>query len=104
MAAAFHRAPISEAARNLRIILFYMGLAWGGGAFLAVPAAFPALQAILFAVIPVLLLALMLKDAGGLFAFLVPAGGSTVYAAFMRSWPEAPLDAALIPLLQGALF
>lgn len=104
MAAAFDRAPISEAARNLRIILVYMGLAWGGGAFLATPDDFPAVQAILFAVIPVLLLALMLNDAMGLFAFLVPAGAWTVYAAFARSWPQASLDAVLIPLLQGGLF
>ena len=104
MAAAFDRAPVSEAARNLRLILFYMGLAWGGGAFLAVPAALPAYQAIPFAVIPVLLLALLLNDAAGLFAFLVPAGTATVYAAFSRSWPEAVLDATLIPLLQAGLF
>jgi hypothetical protein len=104
MAAAFDRVPISEAARNLRIVLFYVGLAWGSGAFLAVPAAFPASQAVLFAVIPVLLLALMLNDAAGLFAFLVPTGAWTVYAAFARSWPEASLDAVLIPLLQTGLF
>ena len=103
-AAAFDRAPVSEAARNLRIILFYMGLAWGSGGLLAVPAAFPAYQAILFAVIPVLLLALMLNDFGGLLAFLLPAGGWTVYAAFARGWPDARLDAILIPLLQGGLF
>jgi hypothetical protein len=104
MAAAFDRAPASEAARNLRVILFYMGLAWGAGAFLAVPAALPAYQAIPFAVIPVFLLALMLNDPAGLIAFLVPAGSWTVYAAFARSWPEAPLDAVLIPLLQAGLF
>jgi hypothetical protein len=104
MAAAFDRAPASEAARNLRLILFYMGLAWGAGAFLAVPAAFPAYQAIPFAVLPVFLLAFMLNDAAGLVAFLVPAVSWTVYAAFARSWPEAPLDAVLIPLLQIGLF
>jgi hypothetical protein len=46
----------------------------------------------------------MIHDAGGLFAFLVPAGTWTVYAAFARSWPGASLDAVLIPLLQGGLF
>ena len=104
MAAAFDRAPVSEAARNLRITLFYMGLAWGAGAFLAVPAIFPAYQAILFAIIPVLLLALMLNDTAGLLAFLLPTGALTIYAAFARSWPGAALDAVLIPLLQVGLF
>ena len=104
MAAAFDRAPISEAARNLRLILFYMGLAWGSGAFLALPAMSSVAQTVLFAVIPVLLLALMLKDVVGLCVFLVPAGAATIYAAFMRDWPGAPLDAVLISLLQGSLF
>ena len=105
MAAAFDRAPASEAARNLRLILFYMGLAWGAGAFLAVPAAIARLSGDPSSrSFPCLLLALMLNDAAGLFAFLVPAGSWTVYAAFARSWPEAPLDAVLIPLLQAGLF
>ena len=103
-AAAFDRAPVSDAARNLRVILFYMGLAWGSGAFLAVPGEFPAYQAILFAVLPVFFLALILNDNGGLLAFLVPAGAWTVYAAFARAWPEPSLDAVLIPLLQAGLF
>jgi hypothetical protein len=59
---------------------------------------------VLFAVIPVLLLALMLKDVVEFCAFVVPAGAATIYAAFMRAWPGAPLDAVLIPLLQGSLF
>ena len=103
-AAVFDRAPASETARRLRWILFYLGLAWGGGALLAVPEEFPAYQAILFAAAPTLLLALILNDAGGLFAFLVPAGALTVYAAFARVWPNAPLDAVLVPLLQTGLF
>lgn len=103
-AAVFDRAPVSEAARNLRLIYFYLGLAWGAGAFLAVPAQIPAYQAILFALVPALLLALMLKDMGGLLAFSTPAGAWTIYAAFARSWPDASLDALVIPLLQASLF
>lgn len=103
-AAVFDRAPVSESARRLRFILFYTGLAWGGGAFLALPEEFPAYQAILFAVVPTLLLALMLHDAGGLLAFLVPAGASTVWAAFEQAWPSAAMVAVLVPLLQAGLF
>jgi hypothetical protein len=103
-AAVFDRAPVSEAARNLRRIHFYIGLAWGAGAFLAVPAQVPAYQAILFALIPTLLIALMLKDMGSLLAFSAPAGAWTIYAAFARSWPDASLDAILIPPLQASLF
>jgi hypothetical protein len=103
-AAVFDRAPVSEAARNLRAVLFYMGLAWGAGAFLAVPPDLPLLQAILFAVMPTLLLALMANDIAGLAAFLVPTGALTIGAAFMRAWPDASLDALLIHALQSGLF
>ena len=103
-AAAFDRAPVSEAARNLRVILFYMGLAWGAGAFLAVPPDLSLLQAVLFAVMPTLLLALVANDTTGLAAFLVPAGALTIGAAFTRTWPDASLDAFLIPALQCGLF
>jgi hypothetical protein len=103
-AAVFGRAPISEASRNLRAILFYMGIAWGAGAFLAVPPDLPALQAILFAVIPAMLLAMLLNDLGGLAAFQAPAGALIIMAAFARSWPDAGLDALLILTLQWGLF
>jgi hypothetical protein len=103
-AAGFGRAPISQAARNLRVILFYMGVAWGAGAFLAVPPDLPALQAILFAVVPAILMAMLLNDVGGLAAFQSPAGLLTIAAAFARSWPHAGLDALLILTLQWGLF
>jgi hypothetical protein len=103
-AAVFGRAPISEAARNLRVILFYMGVAWGAGAFLAVPPALPASQAILFAVIPAMLMALLLNDLAGLAAFQAPAGALTIWSAFAQPWPHAGLDALLILMLQWGLF
>ena len=103
-AAGFGRAPISQAARNLRVILFYMGVAWGAGAFLAVPPDLPALQTILFAVVPAILMAMLLNDVGGLAAFQIPAGLLTIGAAFARSWPQAGLDTLLILILQWGLF
>jgi hypothetical protein len=103
-AAVFGRAPISEAARNLRVILFYMGVAWGAGAFLAVPPDLPAPQAILFAVIPAMLMASLLNDLAGLAAFQAPAGALTIWSAFAQPWPHAGLDALLILVLQWGLF
>jgi hypothetical protein len=103
-AAGFGRAPISQASRNLRGIFFYMGVAWGAGAFLAVPPDLPALQAVLFAVVPAILMALLLNDPGGLAAFQSPAGLLTIGASFIRSWPLAGLDALLILILQWGLF
>lgn len=103
-AAVFGRAPISQSSRNLRAILFYMGVAWGAGAFLAVPPDLPPLQAILFAVIPAMLLAMLLNDLGGLAAFQAPAGALTIGAAFALSWPHAGQGALLILILQWGLF
>ncbi len=88
-AATFDRAPVWIAARNLRVTLFYLGLAWGAGAFLAMPAGVAAPQAILFAVMPALLLTIILNDMAGLAAFQAPAGALTILAAFTQSWPHA---------------
>jgi len=103
-AAPSGRAPASQAARNLRAIFFYLGIAWGAGAFLALSSALPASQAILFAVAPALLLALLLKDGASLAAFQAPAGALTIGAAFIRAWPDAGLDALAILALQWGLF
>ena len=97
--AAFDRAPVAQAARNLRAILLYLGVAWGTGAFLAMPSDLSILPAILFAVGPALLLALLLNDTAGLLAFLTPAGGLTILAAIARPWPRAGFDAFLILVL-----
>lgn len=103
-AVAFDRAPFSATARNVRATLLYLGAAWGAGAFLVLPAELPAVGAILFAVIPALLLALLLNDAKGLAAFQAPAGLLTIGAAYVQSWPDAGLDALAILLAHGGLF
>jgi hypothetical protein len=103
-AAVFDRAPITESARNLRLIFLYMGLAWGAGAFLAVPATLSWLTAVLFAVIPTLLLVLLLHDGAAAAAFLVPAGLLTAACAFLHAWPHPMFDTLLILGLQWASF
>lgn len=103
-AVAFDHAPFSATARNVRATLLYLGVAWGAGAFLVLPAELPAVGAILFAVIPALLLALLLNDAKGIAAFQVPAGLLTIGAAYIQSWPGSGLDALAILLAHGGLF
>ena len=103
-AAAFGRVPFSVAARNLRAIFLYLGMAWGMGAFLALPPAFPAFAAILFTALPAMALALLLNDTKSLAAFQIPAGLLTIGAAFTLSWPDAALDALAILGLHGGLF
>lgn len=103
-AAALGRIPVLQAARNLRVTLLYLGIAWGMGAFLAVPPDLPALQAVLFAIVPALLLAVVLNDGIGLAAFQAPAGVLTILAAFTQSWPDAGLDALVILAVPWGLF
>jgi hypothetical protein len=101
-ATAFDRAPFSVAARNVRGTLLYMGIAWGAGAFLVLPS--EPVAAILFAVAPALLLALLLQDAKALAAFQIPASLLTVGAAFAQAWPDAVLDALTILFAHAGIF
>jgi len=103
-AAVFDRTPVSQAAWNLRAILFYMGIAWGAGAFLVMPPDLPVVAATLFAVMPAVLLAVVLNDLRGLAAFQAPAGALTAVAAFAQSWPHAGQEASAILVLQWGLF
>lgn len=103
-AVAFDRIPVLQAARNLRATLLYLGIAWGTGAFLVVPPDLPALQAVLFAIVPALLLAVVLDDRIGFAAFQAPTGLLTILAAFTQSWPGAGLDALIILAVPWGFF
>jgi hypothetical protein len=103
IAAAFDRPALTEAAQDLRAILFYAGSAWGAGAFLVLsPAATPA-TAVLFAVLPSLTLSLLLKDREGVLVFLIPVTAIGIAAAILRPWPDAGLDTALLLMLQSGI-
>jgi hypothetical protein len=103
-ARAFDRAPLPDAARELRVVLLYMGTVWGAGAFLALPSGLSTLPLILFAAVPFLLLALLFTDVGGLTAFVAPATLLIIAAALMRSLPHAGLGAVILLVVQWGLF
>jgi len=63
--------PLTETARELRLLLLYLGIAWGFGAFLIVPQK-PALV-FAFAAVPSLITALIFEDEKAVFAFGAPA-------------------------------
>jgi hypothetical protein len=102
-AAAFARGPASAAARMLRATLFYMGIAWGTGAFLALPVHAATATVLLFALLPALVLAALLHDPAGLAAFQIPASLLAIAAALAGAWPHAGLAAAALLVLQGLL-
>ncbi|HEY4274530.1 MAG TPA: hypothetical protein VGM68_03520 [Rhizomicrobium sp.] len=103
-AAAFDRMPASMAARNLRGMVLYLGLAWGAGAFLVLPGNAAPVTAILFAVLPALVLSGLLHDFTGLAAFQIPASVLTAAALFARPWQDPGLAMAAIFTLQSVLF
>lgn len=72
--------PPADAARELRLLLLYLGIVWGFGAFLILPQQ-PVLI-FLFAALPSLIAALILKDAKGTIAFGTPAVLLTASALF----------------------
>ena len=71
----FTRVPraisLPQAARELRLLLVYTGLAWGLGAFLILPPS-PVWTALVFAAVPSLSAALILKREKSAIAFAVP--------------------------------
>lgn len=102
-AAAFARAPASAAVRMLRATLFYVGIAWGMGAFLVLPVHSGAAAVLLFALLPALVLAALLRDPAGLAAFQIPASLLAIAASLAGAWPHAGLAAAVLLVLQGLL-
>jgi len=91
--------PLADAARELRLLLLYLGLAWGAGAFLVLPQK-PAL-AFVFAVLPVLVSILILKDKKGAAAFGSPVVFLTAGTALWGGWAHGAWTSAAI-LIAGA--
>jgi hypothetical protein len=102
-AAAFDRAPLNEAAKDLRAILLYAGFAWGAGTFLMLPPDASPVSALAFAVLPALAVALLLKDRDGPLAFLMPITAMSLAAAILRPWPDAGLVTALLLMLHSSI-
>ena len=102
-ARSLRRTPLAEAASDLRLLLLYGGMVWGGGAFLIMPDLPAPALVFLFAIAPSLALALCLKDARSFAAFAGPASFLTAGASILGAWPldlwvaGAILAAAAVP-------
>jgi hypothetical protein len=91
--------PLADVVRELRLLLLYLGLAWGAGAFLVLPQK-PTL-AFVFAVLPVLVAILILKDKKGAAAFGSPVMLLTAGTVLWGGWVHAAWTGAAI-LIAGA--
>ena len=94
-ARSLRRVPLQEAAADLRMLLLYMGAAWGSGAFLIMPALPAPALALSFALLPGIALALCLKDARGVAFFILPVTAASAGAALFASQDLATVTALL---------
>jgi len=99
VASSPRQIPLSDAARELRLLLLYLGIAWGFGAFLILPHK-PTLP-FLFAATPSLIAALTLKDKKGIVAFGAPVTLLTAAAVLLQDGPHRLWAAAAIVGMAG---
>lgn len=100
-ARSLRRLPLEEAVADLRMLLFYTGMAWGAGAFLVMPALPAPALVFFFALAPSLGLTLALPDAKGVLAFVLPASQITAGAALFSAWPLAGWVASAVAMVCG---
>jgi hypothetical protein len=81
-------APLQHTAAELRLLLLYTGLAWGAGAFLAMPDLPSPALVFAFAIGPTLACASILDDPKGAIAFGAPVILLTAGAALLGTWPH----------------
>jgi len=102
-AQAFDRAPLRESARDLRAVLFYVGFAWGAGAFLVLGNDPVPLVGLCFAVLPSVLLLPLLRDRLAGLSFLIPVTGLCAAAILLEPWGDAPVALAMLLIVQGSI-
>jgi hypothetical protein len=102
-AQAFERAPLRESARDLRAILFYMGFAWGAGAFLLLGNNPVPLMGLCFAVLPSVVLLPLLRDRAAALNFILPVTALSAVAILVGPWGSAPLALAMLLVVEGCL-
>ena len=93
------RSPASALhafAQDMSACLLYIGFAWGAGAFLALPATAGSGAALLFAAVPALLIALLLREQQAVLLFLAPVAALTSLACVMRPFAGGTFDAGLV--------
>ena len=92
----FARATLHAFAQDLSACLLYAGFAWGAGAFLAIASAAPAGAALLFAAVPAVVIAALLRERQAVLLFLAPVAALTAFACVLRPFAHGALDAALV--------
>jgi hypothetical protein len=102
MRSPFERASLKDYAKDLSAILLFAGFAWGGGAFLALPAGLSTLAAVSFAILPALAIGYLLRDREALALFLAPACGLTATACLLKPFAGGWIAAGVVIAVAAA--
>ena len=102
-AQAFDRAPLREAAKDLRAVLFYTGFAWGAGAFLLLGDNPLPIMGLCFAVAPSVILLPLLRDKTANLFFIAPVTLLTAAAMILEGWGGAPVALVMLLVVQGSI-
>ena len=92
----FERTALKDFAKDLSAILLFAGFAWGAGAFLALPVGTSGIAAVLFAAVPAIIIAYLLRDREALYLFLAPVGVLSATASLVKPFADGVLAAGLI--------
>ncbi|HEY0300342.1 MAG TPA: hypothetical protein VGC36_03370, partial [Rhizomicrobium sp.] len=92
----FERSVLHAFAQDLCACLLYAGFAWGAGAFLGLATGAPVGVALLFASVPTLVIALLLRERQAALLFLAPVAALTAFACVLRPFAGGTLAAALV--------
>ncbi len=103
VAQGFDRAPLREAAKDLRAILFYCGFAWGAGAFLLLGDNPVPIIGLGFAVLPTIVLVLLMRDRTACLAFVAPLTLLTASAIILQPWGNYAVALTLLLVVQGSI-
>ncbi|HEX4301178.1 MAG TPA: hypothetical protein VHZ78_00185 [Rhizomicrobium sp.] len=91
----FERAPLHAFAQDISACLLYAGFAWGAGAFLALSTASSG-AALLFAAVPAIAIAVLLREKQAALLFLAPVAALTAFACVLRPFAGGALAASLV--------
>ncbi len=92
----FARVTLHAFAQDISACLLYAGFAWGAGAFLALSTAAPSGAALLFAAVPAIAIAVLLREKQAALLFLAPVAALTAFACVLRPFAGGALAAALV--------
>jgi hypothetical protein len=99
----FERATLKNFAKDLSATLFFAGFAWGAGAFLTLPENTPALAAVLFAALPGVFIAYLLRNQEALVLFLAPVAALTAAASILKPFAGGWQLAVMVVAVNAAI-